>query len=310
MAAAIGLVLILPFYGSPYLISFVTVAFMYVALSGSWNLFSGLTGYVSLGHGLFFGIGAYAFAVTVAKLGMPVIVGFTAAAVVAGAFSMLLGFILLTTRIRVAYFAIMMLGFNEIIKTVVANTKSVGSSYGLTIPPIGSNLVAYYFLFCVAAAVTALAYTIQCSRWGYGLKAILADEIAAEVTGVGIVGHKMAMFTLSALFAGLVGGMIAWYWSYIDPYMAFDLVISFEMVVMAVFGGIGTVWGPVLGALIMSSIKEILSTTLPYFHTIIFGALVTMLVIWCPGGMMQLAERTAQLWRHARSLSGSRKIPT
>ena len=310
LSAAIALVLILPLYGSPYLVSFVTVAFMYVALSGSWNLFSGLTGYVSLGHGLFFGIGAYAFAVTVAKLGMPAIVGFAAAAAVTGAFSVLLGFVLLTTRIRVAYFAIMMLGFNEIIKTVVANTKSIGSSYGLTIPPIGSNLVAYYFLFCVAAAVTALAYAIQRSRWGYGLKAILADEIAAEVTGVGIVGHKMAMFTLSALFSGLVGGMIAWYWSYIDPYMAFDLIVSFEMVVMAVFGGIGTIWGPVLGSLIMSSIKEILSTTMPYFHTIIFGALVTILVIWCPGGMIQLAERTTQLWRRARRLSGGHKIST
>lgn len=293
-------VAILPLWSSPYLISFLTVVFMYVALTGSWNLFSGMTGYVSLGHGLFFGIGAYAFAVAVVKLGLPPALGFVVAVLVSAISSLLLGRVLLSTRVRVAYFAIIMLGFNEILKTIFANTKAIGSSYGLTLPPLTNNLIPYYFLLILAVAVTLLAYFIQKSRWGYGIKAILADEVAAEVAGVDTVGHKMVMFMFSAGFMGLVGGMIAWYWSYIDPYMAFDLVLSFEIVIMSVFGGVGTVFGPLLGAVFMSSLKEILSANIPYFHTIIFGLLVLILIIWCPGGMVQLGDRLRTRWTESR----------
>ena len=102
------------------------------------------------------------------------------------------------------------------------------------------------------------------------------------------------------MLIGPAGAMIAWYWSYIDPYMAFDLLVSFEMVVMAVFGGAGTVFGPVLGAVLMSVVKEGLSTSIPQFHTIIFGVLVLVLIIWYPGGVIQAVEavrRRLKRWR-------------
>jgi branched-chain amino acid transport system permease protein len=197
------------------------------------------------------------------------------------------GLVLLTTRIRIAYFAVVMLGLNEITKTIVANTKSIGSSYGLTLPTLNNRFLAYYVLLGLAVAVTAFAYGIQRTRWGYGLKAILADEVAAEMTGINTVAHKLAMFVVSAVFIGLAGAMIAWNWSYVDPYMAFDLAVSFDMLVMAMFGGFGTVVGPVLGAVVMSIVKEILSTSLPHFHPIVFGVLVIVLIIWCPGGVIQ-----------------------
>ena len=278
---------VVPAWSSSYVISFLVGVFMYVALAGSWNLFSGMTGYASLGQGIFFGLGAYAFGVATVTLNWHPLAGLALAVVVPGIGAALLGLVLLTTRIRVAYFAIVMLGFNEITKTIVANIKAIGSTYGLTIPPLPSNLVAYYFLLALATGVTALAYWISRSGRGLGLKAILADEVAAEVTGVGTVAHKMAMFVLSAVLIGPTGAMIAWYWSYIDPYMAFDLMVSFEMVVMAVFGGAGTVFGPVLGAVVMSMLKEGLSTSIPQFHTIIFGVLVLVLIIWYPGGVIQ-----------------------
>ena len=263
---------------------------MYVVLAGSWNLFSGMTGYASLGQGIFFGMGAYAFAVSTVLLQWHPVAAFALAAAVPGIGAALLGFVLLTTRLRVAYFAIVMLGFNEITKTIVANIKAIGSSSGLTLPPLPSNLVAYYFLLVLAVGVTAVSYVIKRSRWGLGLRAILADEVAAEVTGVGTVAHKMLMFVLSAIFIGLAGATIAWYWSYIDPYMAFDLAVSFDMLVMAIFGGVGTVIGPVLGAVVMSFVKEGLSSSIPQFHTIIFGVIVLVLIIWCPGGLMQIVD--------------------
>ena len=300
IAVVIAAACALPAWSSSYVNSFLVSVFMYVALAGSWNLFSGTTGYASLGHGIFFGLGAYAFAVSTVSLGWHPLAGFALAVAVPGIGALLLGLVLLTTRIRVAYFAIVMLGFNEIAKTIVANTKAIGSSYGLTIPPLSSHLVAYYFLLALAVGVTALAYWINRTQWGLGLKAILADEVAAEVTGVGTVAHKMAMFVLSAMLIGPAGAMIAWYWSYIDPYMAFDLLVSFEMVVMAVFGGAGTVFGPVLGAVLMSVVKEGLSTSIPQFHTIIFGVLVLVLIIWYPGGVIQAVEamrRRLKRWR-------------
>ena len=290
IAAVVVALFVLPSWASAYTISFLVSVFMYVALAGSWNLFSGMTGYASLGQGIFFGIGAYAFAVSTVLLKWHPVAGFVLAAVVPGVGAVLLGFFLLTTRIRVAYFAIVMLGFNEIAKTIVANIKAIGSSSGLTIPPLPSNLVAYYFLLLLAVGVTAIAYAIKRTRWGLGLKAILADEVAAEVTGIGTVAHKMVMFILSAILIGLTGSMVAWYWSYIDPYMAFDLMVSFDMVVMAIFGGVGTVMGPVLGAVIMSVVKEGLSTSIPQFHTIVFGVLVLVLIIWCPGGVIQVVH--------------------
>lgn len=290
ITVVVAALFVLPSWGSAYMISFLVSTFMYVVLAGSWNLFSGMTGYASLGQGLFFGVGAYAFGVSTVLLDWHPVAGIVLAAVVSGAGAVLLGFVLLTTRIRVAYFAIVMLGFNEITKTVVANIKAIGSSSGLTIPPLSSNLIAYYFLLVLAVGVTAITYVIKRTRWGLGLKAILADEVAAEVTGVGTVAHKMLMFVLSAIPIGLTGSMIAWYWSYIDPYMAFDLAVSFDMVVMAIFGGVGTVLGPVLGAVIISAVKEGLSTSIPQFHTIIFGVLVLMLIMWCPGGLIQAVD--------------------
>ena len=291
IAAVVVALVVLPAWGSAYVISFLVSMLMYVALAGSWNLFSGMTGYASLGQGLFFGLGAYAFGVSTVLLKWHPVAGILLAAVVSGAGALVLGFVLLTTRIRVAYFAIVMLGCNEVIKTVVANIKAVGSSSGLTIPPLSNNLIAYYFLLVLAVGVTAMSYVIKHSRWGLGLKAILADEVAAEVTGVGTVAHKMVMFVLSGTLIGLTGSMIAWYWSYMDPYMAFDLALSFDMVVMAIFGGVGTVMGPVLGAVIMSAVKEGLSTSIPQFHTIVFGVLVLALILWCPGGLMQVFKR-------------------
>lgn len=289
-AIAVAALILVPAWVSSYAVSFLVSLLLYVALAGSWNLFSGMTGYASLGHGIFFGIGAYAFAVTTVLLQWPPWLAFAAAALAPGVVALLLGFVLLTTRIRVAYFAIVMLGLNEIAKTIVANINAIGSSNGLAIAPLSSNLIAYYFLLALAIGVTGLAWWTDRSRWGLGLKAIHTDEVAAEVSGVATVAHKMVMFVLSALLIGPAGAMIAWYWSYIDPYMAFDLVVSFEMVVMAVFGGAGTVFGPVLGALVMSVLKEGLSTSIPQFHTIIFGGLVLVLIIWCPGGIIQAAD--------------------
>ena len=286
----VALLAALPRWISAYHVSLLMTVCMYVALAGAWNLFSGMTGYVSLGHGLFFGIGGYSFAIATAVFQLPPVVGLALGVVVPGLLGVAIGLVLLTTHIRIAYFAVVMLGLNEITKTIVANVKSIGSSYGLTVPSLPNRYLGYYVLLGIAVAVTSFAYAVQRSRWGYGLRAILADEVAAETTGIGTVAHKLAMFVASAVFIGMTGAMVCWNWSYIDPYMAFDLTVSFDMLVMAMFGGFGTVAGPVLGAVAMSLVKEVLSTAMPHFQPIVFGVLVIALILWCPGGMVQAFE--------------------
>ncbi len=293
----------LPRWISPYHVSLLMTVYMYVALAGSWNLFSGMTGYVSLGHGLFFGVGTYSFAIATAVFGLHPAMGLALGIVVPGLLGFVIGLVLLTTHIRIAYFDVVKLGLNEITKTIVANIKSIGSSYGLTVPSVPNRFLGYYVLLGIAVAVTAFAYAVQRSRWGFGLRAILADEVAAEATGIRTVAHKLAMFVASAVFIGATGAMVCWNWSYVDPYMAFDLAVSFDMLVMAMFGGFGTVAGPVLGAVAMSLVKEALSTTLPHFQPIIFGTLVIVLILWCPGGIIQayeLARAKVHAWFRPR----------
>jgi branched-chain amino acid transport system permease protein len=279
-----------PGWLSPYHASLLMTVFMYVALAGSWNLFSGMTGYVSLGHGLFFGLGAYSFAIGTSILKLPPVAGLVLGIVCPGVVGFVIGLVLLRARIRVAYFAVVMLGLNEITKTIVANVKAIGSSYGLTVPGVPNRYLGYYVLLGIAAAVTSFAWALKRSRWGYGLRAILNDEVAAEATGIHTVAHKLAMFVASAVFIGLTGAMICWNWSYVDPYMAFDLTVSFDMLVMAMFGGFGTVVGPVFGAALMSLVKEVLSSSWPQIQPIIFGVLVIVLILWCPGGVIQAFE--------------------
>lgn len=286
-----GVLLLLPLRGSAYVLSFFLLIFMYVAMVESWNLLSGYTGYFSLGHGLFFGIGAYAFALSLIKgkfpPGVALLVGGLAPVVVA----FLLGFVLMRVRIRVAYFAVLTLGLNEIMKTAVANSDALGASYGFTIPPVPHLALPYYTLLFIALGAIATTIAIDRSRFGLGLRAILEDEDVAQETGVDTTRYKILVFMVSAFFPGLAGGMIAWNWSYVDPYLAFDLILSFNTAIMAVFGGVGTVWGPVVGAVVMSVLIEALWINLPHFQAVVFGILLILIVLVSPGGLTELLPR-------------------
>ena len=288
--ALLALVL-LPLGVSPYIKAFMVTLLMYVVMVQSWNLFSGCTGYVSLGHGLFFGVGAYGFAIAVTTFKAPFWAALLAAGVIAGVVAVVLGSVLLSTKMNVAYFSVLTLGLNEILKAVVANTKELGSSYGITLPPLTNQLIAYYYLLGLALIITILIWQLKRSRHGLALKAVFADEVAAETAGINTLTYKFQTFVVSGIFPGLAGGMIGWYWSYIDPYMAFDLIISFFIMEMVFLGGIGTLFGPVIGAVFMSLAIEILSTNLQNIHPILFGLAVIIVIISCPGGIMELFDK-------------------
>jgi branched-chain amino acid transport system permease protein len=279
-----------PLVATRYGLSFILLVFMHIALAQSWNMVSGYTGYFSLGHGVFFGVGAYAAAHGALKGGWPLPVALLTGGVAALALALVLGLVFMRVRIRVAYFAIATLGLNEIVKTLVLNSEWLGSSHGVTLPPI-SPVILYYLLFGLAAATSAVVWWIDRSTFGLGLKAIFQDEEAAEVMGVATANAKIGVFLLSAFFPGVIGGVVAWYWSYIDPYQAFDLNISFDMSLMAVFGGVGTVLGPILGAAIIGILVDTLWVNLPHVHGVVFGVLIVLIVLLSPGGLVEIGGR-------------------
>jgi branched-chain amino acid transport system permease protein len=266
-------------------------------MSSSWNIFCGFTGYISLGHGMFFGMGAYAFALATVKWGWPFYYSIVIAAIIPSFLAFTIALILLTIRIKVAYFAMITLGFNEIFQAVCANSVFLGESYGFTIPPIPHLYVPYYIMLSAGVVLVSGTFILQRSHVGLALKSILQDEEVAETTGINTTRLKIIFFVLSGIFPGIAGAIMSWFWSYIDPYMGFNLVLSFQVAIMAILGGMGTVFGPVIAAVFLSLLIEILSTNVAHFHNIIFGLLVTVVIILSPRGLNELVYKILAQFR-------------
>jgi branched-chain amino acid transport system permease protein len=278
--------------------SFLLILLMSVAMALSWNILCGYTGYLSFGQGVFFGIGAYTFAVLVTKFHVALPIALALAGIIPALVAVGLGFVFMRVRIRVAYFSLATLGLNEIVKTVVTGADWVGGNNGMMLPTPPLPWLLYYLSLGTTVATLAVAAWVDRSNFGLGLRAILQDEEAAEATGVPTFHCKLVVFILSAVAPGLLGAIIGWHWSYIDPNMAFDLSISFDMPVMTLFGGIGTLWGPVIGAAVLGSLGEELWIYLPNLHGLVYGLLVFVMVVSAPGGVVQLGRRLRRLVQH------------
>jgi len=301
LAAAVVVLAALPVAAPAYVLTFLLITFMYVAMAESWNMLSGYTGYFSLGHGIFFGFGAYGFALSFLKLKLSPYLALGVGALAAMIAAAVLGFVLMRVRIRIGYFAVLTLGLNEIVKTVIANTDALGAASGFTLPPVPGPAVPYLLMLGVAASAVVALLLVDRSRYGLGLRAILDDEEVAQSMGVRTARYKTIVFVASALFPGVAGGVIAWNWSFIDPYQAFDLLLSFNTPIMAVFGGVGTVWGPVVGAVVMSVLIETLWVNLRNFQAVVFGLLVVVIVMLAPRGVAPLLARLVRRPAGARA---------
>ena len=299
--AVVAVLAALPLVAPAYVLTFLLIMLMYIAMTQSWNMLSGYTGYFSLGHGIFFGFGAYGFALSLLKLKLSPYLSLAVGALAAMVAAAVLGFVLMRVRIRIGYFAVLTLGLNEIVKTVIANTDALGAASGFTLPPVPSPAVPYLLMLGVAAAAVAAMMAVDRSRYGLGLRAILDDEEVAQSMGVRTARYKTLVFVVSALFPGVAGGIIAWNWSFIDPYQAFDLLLSFNTPIMAVFGGVGTVWGPVVGAVVMSVLIETLWVNLRNFQAVVFGVLVVVIVMVAPRGVAPLLSRMVGRTEGARA---------
>jgi len=287
---------IYPIKGTGYGVRFMLQLFMWIALAQSWNLISGLTGYVSFGHIAFFGMGAYTAGILIVKLGWPWLAASLAGGVGAVVLALVIGWPCL--RLKGPYFAIAMLGLNEVLRVAVSYFEGLtGGGNGLSLPALYASVPIYYAMGLVALAVTGLAYVIVTSRFGLRLMTIREDEVAAEAMGIDTFRYKLYAFLLSAVGPGIVGGLAARDQSYIEPISVFPLIMTITMIVMVLFGGKGTIWGPVLGAVLLFTLQEMIWARLIYLHQFLFGAIIITVVLLMPRGILGVLQQKYNLPR-------------
>lgn len=274
-----------PWIGSRYHVSFVFFFLMHLALTATYDLVGGYMGYVNLGHGAFFGLGAYVFGLTVGR-GGPTAVALGLAMLAAGVFAALLA--IPVFRLRGVYFAIATFGILKLVEVLAANLETItGGTSGLSIAPTTSTLPTFFCMLGAAVAAVALNAGVAYSRLGLGLVSVREDEEVAEASGVNTRVVKRAVFALSALIPGLVGGIYMWQLTYVDPASAFGLDISFPPVIMAMLGGTGTVAGPIVGTLFLTLLEEVLWSRLGYLQLTMYGVVLVFVGLVMPGGLMR-----------------------
>ena len=270
-------------------INFVLLILLSITLAQSWNIIAGYAGQVNLGHAAFFGLGA----LTTRTLwigGVPVVLALAVGAAVAAGFAMLIG--AAAFRLRGAYFAIGTLAVGEILRTTVNNTLPEIST--LPAATIGAYRLSHrYYLALALAAVSMVAVAaLAGSRLGLGMQAIREDENAAEASGVAALGLKLRALALSTGLAGAAGGLFAYYHISYYPSHPFGPHWTFEALLMTFIGGVGTLHGPVLGAILYVFLKEYLTVRWVDFHLLIFGVLFISIVLLFPGGLVQATAGT------------------
>lgn len=275
-----------PYYASRYTIILLSTILMNVVLAVSWALFSGPTKYISLAPAAFFGVGIYSAAVLGTKLPLPyvIVIGGLASfclAVLVGAISL---------RLRGIYFVMFTFGLVELLMNFLLWFElNINDTTGRVVPSI-DNTTVFYLLLLVFALLMATVYGLQNSKFGMALKSIGENEDAAAHIGINVTILKILTFGVSAIFMGLAGAIMATRWTYIDPKIAFNPVISFLPVLMAIFGGMGRPYGPIIGAAIFSYLGEFLITKFPYYYMLIFGIILVIAILYMPGGLVGLAQ--------------------
>ena len=285
--------LALPWLASGYWVRVLSGVFMFGALAQSLNVIVGFTGYADFGNVVFFGLGAYTTAALMTKAGWAFGPSWVLGGCLAAAAAGLLGLPLL--RLRGHYFAIATIGVLEAVREITSNVAFFGGGMGITLPvfagpPEVFYRTIYYLLLVVLVAFTGLAWWLARSRFGYALRAIKADEEAAAVMGVHTTRYKVLAWALSALCTGLVGGIYAYWLTYIEPPFVFDILISVKYWIMMLLGGAGTVLGPLAGAIILESLSVAIWGQFLRGHMLVLGLVISLVILFMPTGFMDLVR--------------------
>lgn len=281
-----------------YIQNMLVLTLMYAALSQSWNILSGYCGQISLGHALYFGIGAYATLLLFTKFGVLPWFGMIGGGVIAAAVAAAVGYPCF--RLKGHYFVIATIVIAEAGLLLMLNWDWAGAAMGIEVPVRGDSWAKFqfarsklpYFYFALGLALVAwiVTWKIEDSRWGYWWRAVKDNAEAAESLGVVVFRSKMAAAAVSAFLTAVGGGFYAQFVSYIDPESVMSFQFSLLMALPAVLGGIGTLWGPAVGAAILIPITEVTRSyaggTGKGFDLIVYGLLVMGIALGRPEGIV------------------------
>jgi branched-chain amino acid transport system permease protein len=264
---------------------------IFLILAQGVNIIYGFTGYLPFGYVGFFGAGAYGFAILVMHYQAPAIL----AVLVAGLVGVALG-LLLTPLLRLsgAYFAIANLAASLAGLHFVANPALediTRGPYGVSLTGTFNPALAYTAALVVLALTLGAVVFLKNSRFGLALQAVREDAVSASMAGVNVVRMRVIAWLASALVAGLAGGVYAWYVSVFYPDNVFSGEFSIFAIVFALFGGVATICGPIVGVIILYGIYNLIGFTTPQYFQLIYGLLIMGLVLFLPAGLVSLATR-------------------
>lgn len=266
-----------------------------VGVAVNWNLTGGFTGYVDFGHAVWFGLGAYTTAILMSlqtnglHIGWPPFPAIGLGALVAGLLAAAIGRV--TMRLKGPYFSIAMLGTFVAMREIVRVSSITGGGVGLTLPPYLNRPLFYYIQLALVVALVTFTWWLRRTRFGAGLAAIREDEIGAEMRGIDTTHFKVSVFSFAGFSTGLFGGLWAFQNTFVDPDIAFVEVRTIDAVMSTMLGGLGTVAGPVVGAVVLYWLREVLWANLLDYHLLSQGALLIVIVLFIPRGLVGLVDR-------------------
>jgi branched-chain amino acid transport system permease protein len=289
VAGALLTLALVPFLGSSYHLAVAIGVLSHLVLATAWALFSGTTRYVSLATVAFFGIGAYTVAVLGEVLPWPLVLA--TATAIGTAVAVLVG--LSTLRLSGVYFVIFTFGLAELIRQLVTWFEvNVSQSVGRYVFIDITQESIFWHLFALAALVFLVGWLIQRSRLGLALRVIGDDETVARHCGIDTTRAKLLLFAISAAFMTLTGAIMAPRWTYLDSTIAFNPVVSFQVLIMALLGGAHRLWGPLLGVIPLTILFEVLGANFPNYFSILLGLVFMLIVYGVPNGVAGLIEGT------------------
>jgi len=304
LAVVLAMLLILPPFLDNYGLGIFVMIFYWAYVGQSWNVLTGYTGHISLGHALYIGIGAYATTYFAQTFGLTPWIGMLAGGVIAVLFALALGYLGFRFGLRGVYFVIMTIAFAEITRLIVSHVEALGSFSGIFLDfnpsfwnfQFRGNLPYYYISLGFMVASIVAVRLIEISKVGRFMVAIREDEEAAQALGVNTFKYNMIAIAISAFMASLAGALYANYIYYLHPNSLFGMSLSIELILRPIVGGLGTLFGPVIGSFILTPLSEI---SRAYFakggleglHLILYGILTILVVLFMPKGIIVYVKR-------------------
>ena len=298
-ATALALAVIAPSFLENHHIHVLIQILLFAYVSYCWNILGGFAGQLSFGHGLFMAVGAYTSTLLLLKLGISPWLGMIAGGLLAAALGLFIGFLSFRYGIKGTYFSLVTLAFTEIGRIVALNTEAIGGAMGLYIPIKTNDFMQlkfvekshyYYVMLCFLLLVMAVTAWLQHSKTGHRLVAIRENEDAAQALGINLLRYKLFATALSAFLTAMGGTLFAHYVTFIDPNTLLNMSMALEITIYAIVGGVGTLFGPLIGAVFLVPIAETIRATLGKsyagIHLVVYGAVLMAVILFARDGLM------------------------